>query len=142
MKKMFKTLPLKTNKKLEISDITRDIATVVNESNINNGLVNVWVPHTTAGLTVNEHDPDLWNDILSTMMNIVPPKANYHHNAKYGHLSREQNAHAHILSCIIKPSLSIPLNEGEMVLGTWQSILFFEFDGPRNRLLQIQILGE
>ena len=71
---MFKTLLLKTNKKLEISDITRDIVTVVNESNINNGLVNVWVPHTTAGLTVNEHDPDLWNDILSTMMNIVPPK--------------------------------------------------------------------
>ncbi len=74
MKKMFKTLLLKTNKKLEISDITRDIVTIVNESNINNGLVNIWVPHTTAGLTVNEHDPYLWNDILSTMMNIVSPK--------------------------------------------------------------------
>lgn len=142
MKKMFKTLLLKTNKKLEISDITRDIVTIVNESNINNGLVNIWVPHTTAGLTVNEYDPDLWNDILSTMMNIVPPNGTYHHNAKYRHLSREQNAHAHILSSIIKPSLSIPLNEGEMILGTWQSILFFEFDGPRNRSLQIQILGE
>ena len=139
---MFKTLPLKTKKKFEISDITRDVVTVVNESNINNGLVNVWVPHTTAGLTVNEYDPDLWNDILSTFIKMVPLKANYHHNAKYSHLSREQNAHAHILSCIIKSSLSIPLKEGKMVLGTWQSILFFEFDGLHNRSLQIQILGE
>jgi len=142
MKKMFKTLPLKTKKKLEISDITQDIVTVVNNSNIANGLVNMWIPHTTAGLMVNEHDPDLWNDILSTMLKMVPLKANYHHNAKYGHLSREQNAHAHILSCLISPSLSIPLKEGRMILGTWQAILFFELDGPRNRSLHIQILGE
>ena len=139
---MFKTLSLKTTKKFEISDITRKIVIVVTESNINNGLVNVLVPHTTAGLTINEHDHDLWKDIQSAMMKIVPLKANYHHNAKYGHLSREQNAQAHILSCIIQSSLSIPLKERKMILGTWQSILFFEFDGPRNRSLQVQILGE
>jgi secondary thiamine-phosphate synthase enzyme len=136
-KKMFKTLPLKTKKKFEISDITRDVVTVVNESDINNGLVNMWVSYTTAGLTVNEPDPDLWNDILSTFIKMVPLKANYHHNAKYSHLSLEQNAH--ILSCINKSSLSIPLKEGKMVLGTWQSILFFEFDGPRTRSLRINI---
>ncbi len=142
MKSFFKTLSLKTAKKFEISDITRNIIIVVTTSKIINGLVNVWVPHTTAGLTVNENDHDLWKDILSAMMKIIPLKANYHHNAKYSHLSREQNAHAHILSCIIKSSLSIPLKEGKMVLGTWQSILFFEFDGPRTRSLQIQILGK
>jgi secondary thiamine-phosphate synthase enzyme len=142
MKSFFKTLSLKTTKKFEISDITRNIIIVVTKSKITNGLVNVWVPHTTAGLIVNENDHDLWKDILSAMMKIIPLKANYHHNAKYSHLSREQNAHAHILSCIIKSSLSIPLKEGKMVLGTWQSILFFEFDGPRTRSLQIQILGK
>ena len=142
MKTVFKTLHLKTKKKLEISDITQTIIPLVHESQITNGLINIWIPHTTAGLTVNEHDPDLWNDMLSTMVKLVPLKAHYSHNAKYGPLSREQNAHAHILSSLMKPSLSIPLTGGEMILGTWQSILLVELDGPRNRSLHIQILGD
>lgn len=142
MKNVLKTIALRTGKRLEISDVSRDVRKVVDGSGIKNGLVNVWIPHTTAGLAVNEHDPDLWDDILSTMTKLVPIEASYRHNAKYWSLSREQNAHAHILDCMIKPDLTIPLKEGKMVLGTWQSILFIELDGPRNRSLHVQVLGE
>ena len=109
MKTVLKNIALRTGKRLEISDVSRDVRKVVDGSGIKNGLVNVWIPHTTAGLAVNEHDPDLWDDILSTMTKLVPIEASYRHNAKYWSLSREQNAHAHILDCMIKPDLTIPL---------------------------------
>ena len=142
MKQIIQTLPLKTKKKVAITDITHNITAIIKKNTIVNGLVTLWVPHTTAGITVNEHDPDLWTDMLSTMLTLVPIKANYRHNAKYGSLSSEQNAHAHILTSMIKPSMSVPLKNGEMVLGTWQSILFVELDGPRHRSIYVQILGE
>jgi len=87
-------ISLKTEKKLKILDVTEDVHKVIKESGVERSLVNLWITHTTAALAVNEHDIDLWQDILSAMTRLVPVKADYRHNAKYGRSSGEQNAHA------------------------------------------------
>lgn len=135
-------VPVRTGKKLEIQDVTNNIDEIIEESGVKDGLVNLWVPHSTAALAVNEHDTDLWEDILSNMGRLVPVKGDYRHNAKYGWSPHEQNAHAHILNCLIKPDVTIPLQGGRMQLGTWQSILFIELDGPRSRSIRVQVMGE
>ncbi|MBS7635280.1 secondary thiamine-phosphate synthase enzyme YjbQ [Candidatus Bathyarchaeota archaeon] len=135
-------LSVQSRRKIEIIDVTSRVDEAVKKSGIKDGLVNVWVPHTTASLAVNEHDTDLWEDILTTMERIVPIKGFYHHNAKYGWIPQEQNAHAHILNCLIKPSVTLPLENGRIALGTWQSILFIEMDGPQTRRVHVYVLGE
>ncbi|MEM2915584.1 MAG: secondary thiamine-phosphate synthase enzyme YjbQ [Candidatus Bathyarchaeia archaeon] len=131
-----------TRKKMEVLNVTGKISEIIEKSKIKNGLVNIWVPHATATIAVNEHDTDLWEDVLTAMERLVPTKADYRHNSKYGWNPLEQNAHAHILNCLIKPNVVIPLEEGKMQLGTWQSILFIEMDGPRTRSIYVQIIGE
>jgi len=133
---------VKSKKKMEVLDVTSKVSEVVNRSGIKNGLANIWVPHTTAAITVNEHDLDLWEDILATMERLVPIKGSYHHNAKYGWIPSEQNAHAHILNCLIKPNVTLPIENGRILLGTWQSILFIEMDGPQTRRVQVHVMGE
>jgi len=142
MKFYSRDLRVSTHKRIEILDITGDIRRTVEESGIKNGLVNLWVPHATAAIAVNEHDTDLWEDIINALQKIAPIKGDYRHNAKYRWSMGEQNAHAHILNCLIKPGISIPLENGRMLLGTWQSILFIEMDGSRSRRVHVQIMGE
>jgi secondary thiamine-phosphate synthase enzyme len=131
-----------TQRRMEVLDITDKVRRAVEESGIRDGLVNLCIPHTTAAIAVNEHDTDLWEDILTTFERLVPIKADYRHNAKYGWSSREQNAHAHILNCLIKPNVTVPLKNGRIQLGTWQSILFIEMDGSRTRTVHVQVIGE
>ena len=133
---------LSTSRRMEILDITDKVYNAVARSGIRNGLVNLWVPHSTAAIAVNEHDTDLWDDILKVLQKIAPLKDKYKHNAKYSWSLREQNAHAHILNCLIKPGVSIPLEDGRLLLGTWQSILFIEMDGSRSRKVHVQVMGE
>ena len=133
---------LSTQKRIEVLEITDQVRKIVEESGVENGLVTLWVPHTTAAIAVNEHDTELWEDILAAFERLVPVKGDYRHNAKYGWSPGEQNAHAHILNCLIKPNVTIPVREGRMQLGTWQSILFIEMDGPRTRSIHVQVLGE
>jgi len=135
-------LRISTRKRMEILDITEDVHRIVMKSGIKNGLVNLWVPHATAAIAVNEHDTDLWEDIMNILQKIAPLKGDYRHNAKYRWSVGEQNAHAHILNCLIKPGVSIPLENGRMHLGTWQSILFIEMDGSRSRRVHVQVMGE
>jgi len=142
MKFHFGEVHFRTRKRTEILDITENVRRVVEESGVKNGLVNVWVPHATAALAVNERDPDLWEDILASFEKLVPLKADYRHNAKYGWTPSEQNAHAHILNCMVKPDVTIHLKNGMMQLGTWQSILLIEMDGSRTRTVQVQVMGE
>ncbi len=127
---------------MEIQDITGSAAKIVEESKVVNGLVNLWVPHATAAIAVNERDEDLWDDILVAFERLAPIEGNYRHNTKYQWMDSEQNAHAHILNCLIKPNVTVPLENGRMQLGTWQSVLFIEMDGPRTRHVQVQVLGE
>ena len=135
-------LRISTRKRMEILDITEDVHRIVMKSGIKNGLVNLWVPHATAAIAVNEHDTDLWEDIMNILQKIAPLKGDYRHNAKYRWSVGEQNAHAHILNCLIKPGVSIPLENGRMHLGTWQSILFIEMNGSRSRRVHVQVMGE
>jgi len=136
------TFSLRTREKLEIIDVSERVSAIVSDSGIENGLVNVWTVHTTAALAVNENDTSLLEDILSTFTRLIPIESEYHHNLKYKWFSGEQNAHAHILNCLIKSYTAIPLRNKRMALGTWQSILFIELDGPRARSVDIQVMGE
>lgn len=133
---------VQSRKRMEIINVTSKVSGIVERAGIKNGFVNLWVPHTTAAIAINEHDPDLWEDILAAMERLVPLRGDYRHNAKYGWMPSEQNAHAHILNCLIKPSVTIPVEDCRIMLGTWQSILFIEMDGPQTRTVQVHIIGE
>jgi len=115
-------------------DITSRVEEIVRKENIKEGVVHIFIPHTTAAVTVNEnYDPSVVRDILNTLEKIIPVGASYTH--------REGNAHAHIKASIIGSSRSIPVEGGRLSLGTWQGIFFCEFDGPRNREVWISITG-
>ncbi|HCX03708.1 MAG TPA: hypothetical protein DHM42_04415 [Clostridiales bacterium] len=126
-------LKIDTSKREEFKDITNEIDEIVKNSGIDKGIVNVFVQHTTAGITINENaDPDVVRDMLSTFDKIVPFEDNYKHY--------EGNSHAHIKASMLGSSVSIPIEEGKMILGTWQGIYFCEFDGPRNRKVVVSII--
>ena len=116
-------------------DITREIEKIVSESNIQNGVCRLFIPHTTAGITINENaDPSVKNDIVNYLAKLIPQRAGFRHI--------EGNSDAHIKSTLVGPSLEILIHNKKLILGTWQGIMFAEFDGPRNRKLHVQIQGE
>jgi secondary thiamine-phosphate synthase enzyme len=116
-------------------DITREVEAVISDSDIENGVCKLFVPHTTAAITINENaDPDVKIDIINFLRQLIPKNADFRHG--------EGNSDAHIKSTIVGPSLEILINKKRLVLGTWQGIMFSEFDGPRNRKLHIQLQGE
>jgi secondary thiamine-phosphate synthase enzyme len=126
-------LKIDTIKREEFKDITNEIDEIVKNSGIDEGIANVFVQHTTAGITINENaDPDVVRDMLSTFDKIVPFEDNYKHY--------EGNSHAHIKASMLGSSVSIPIEQGKMTLGTWQGIYFCEFDGPRNRKVVVSIM--
>lgn len=118
-------LRIETKKRTEVIDLTEKIKNVVKEWQ-RSGLINIFCPHTTAGLTIQEnYDPSVKEDILLTLEKLVPK------NYSYRHL--EGNADAHIKSVLCGVSLNIPVEDGKLLLGRWQGILFLELDGPRER---------
>ncbi len=130
---MMKEISVKTSARVELIDITHLVEKAVLESKVKSGLCTVYVPHTTAAVTINENaDPSVRRDITSELNKIVPFDNNYSH--------LEGNAAAHIKASIIGPSETILVNGGSLVLGTWQGIYFCEFDGPRNRKVIIKII--
>ncbi len=133
---------IRTKSRLEVVDVTRQVRSLVAKSGVHEGIVNLWLGHTTAGITVNEADPDLWEDLLETLSRLVPVDAHYRHNAKYAGLPREQNAHAHIVSMVMQPEVTVPVSRGDLMLGTWQSILLVELDGPRTRRILTTVVGD
>lgn len=123
---MIKTLNIKSKSKTEFIDITEDIREFIKESGIEHGICYVYVPHTTAGLTINEGaDPSVKKDIIATLNRLIPFEWDYQH--------LEGNSAAHIKSTIVGVSLFIIIEDGKPMLGTWQSVYFCEFDGPRHR---------
>jgi secondary thiamine-phosphate synthase enzyme len=130
---MTKEISVKTSSRVELIDITHLVEKVVSESKIKSGLCIIYVPHTTAAVTINENaDPSVRRDIIAELNKIVPFDDNYSH--------LEGNAAAHIKASIIGPSETILVNGGSLVLGTWQGIYFCEFDGPRNRKVMTKII--
>lgn len=129
------TLDIKTSSKVELKDITREVRAAIKRSKVKQGLCTVFVPHTTAGVSINENaDPSVKSDIIMETNKIIPLSDGYAH--------AEGNSAAHIKSSLFGPSLTIIIENNEPVLGTWQGILFCEFDGPRNRKCYIQIVGK
>jgi len=130
---MLKEITIKTNTQTQILDITAQAQKIVEESGITEGLCCVFIPHTTAGVTINENaDPSVKQDILMELNKIIP------FNDNYSHL--EGNSAAHIKASIIGSSVNIPVKNNNLLLGTWQGICFCEFDGPRTRKFFIKIV--
>jgi secondary thiamine-phosphate synthase enzyme len=127
---------ISTNKSEELIDITDEIEGIISRANVEDGIVHIFIPHATAGIILNESaDPNIKTDFLNALERAIPKRANYLHDRI------DRNASAHIRSAIVGSSLTIPLKNGRMVLGTWQSIMFCEFDGPRaTRRIIVQIL--
>ena len=130
---MLKKIAVQTNTQTQIIDITAQIQKVVRESGISEGLCCVFVPHTTAGVTINENaDPSVKHDIIMELNKVIPL------NDHYGHL--EGNSAAHIKASIIGSSVNVPVENNNLLLGTWQGICFCEFDGPRKRKVYVKII--
>jgi secondary thiamine-phosphate synthase enzyme len=128
----FMILSVKSQKRTQFIDITSDINYLIQNSGIDQGLCMVFVPHTTAAVTINENaDPSVKSDILMTLNQIIPWEADYRH--------LEGNSPAHIKSTLVGSSELIAIENGRLALGTWQGIFFCEFDGPRNRKVNVRI---
>ena len=127
------TISVSTKGRFDFVEITHQIREVVRESGVKNGICVVYAPHTTAGITINEGaDFSVRKDILKELDKIIPLDDNYSH--------LEGNSAAHIKSSIIGCSEQLIIENGDLVLGTWQSLYFCEFDGPRNRKVYVKII--
>ena len=127
---------IQTSDRDEMIDITAEVAAAVAESGVRDGLVTVFVSHTTAGVTINENaDPDVIHDVLAALDKAVPWSQRFYRHG-------EGNSAAHVKSSMVGSSAAVPLVDGKMQFGTWQSIFFCEFDGPRTRKVMVQVMGE
>lgn len=129
---MTKTIPISTGSRTEFVDVTGKVRQVVKESGVKDGTCTVYVPHTTAAVTINENaDPSVRRDVLASLNKLIPFDADYSHS--------EGNSAAHIKASIIGSSETIIVVDGRLALGTWQGIYYCEFDGPRRRTLLVQV---
>ena len=132
---MIKSISIKTGSRTEFVNITSDVQSVVHESGVTNGVCYIYVPHTTAGVTINERaDPSVVKDILSTLNKQIPHSAHYLHS--------EGNSDAHIKTSLVGSSEAVIIEKGKLLLGTWQAIFFCEFDGARNRKVTVKVMSD
>jgi len=131
---MLATLEIKTTGKTELVDLTAQIQQAVGESGVLEGLCQVYVPHTTAGVTINENaDPSVAADILMVLNRLISDREPYRH--------LEGNSPAHIKASLVGPQVFVPISRGRLLLGTWQGIFFCEFDGPRHRRVHVKVIA-
>ncbi|HPG39170.1 MAG TPA: secondary thiamine-phosphate synthase enzyme YjbQ [bacterium] len=124
---------IQTNSTVQFLRLDSQIDQVIRESGVKNGICVVFVPHTTAGVTINENaDPDVVRDMVMELNKVIPAADGYRHS--------EGNSAAHIKSTLVGPSLSLIIENGRVIFGTWQSVYFCEFDGPRNRSVFIKVI--
>ncbi len=127
------TVGIATRSRTEAVDITRQIQDIVSKSTTKSGVAVVCSAHTTAGVSINENaDPDVMSDIMDTLGRLVPRTGPYAH--------AEGNSDAHVKSSLVGHSVTVPVEDGRLVLGTWQGVYFCEFDGPRRRRVLVQLL--
>ena len=132
---MIHKLDIKTNSRVEFQDISRKVGDTVAASGVKNGVCYVYSKHTTAGITVNENaDPDVVTDIIEQLDVMVPQHNRYRHS--------EGNSPAHIKASLMGDSETLFIEDGRIVLGTWQGIFFCEFDGPRSRVVLVKIVAD
>ncbi len=129
------SINVKTGSRSEMVDITTAVQKAVTDGGLKDGICTVYVPHTTAGVTINEGaDPAVCHDIVTKLNELVPPHAGYRH--------MEGNADSHIKASMMGSSAAVIVEKGRLVLGTWQKIFFCEFDGPRSRKVYVKIQGD
>ncbi len=141
----FNEVTLQTGDGIQIYNLTESLTEEVKNSGIKAGMVNVISRHTTTALTVNEYEPRLLDDLRSFLQEIAPADRPYKHNdihLRDCHSDEPKNAHSHILAMLLSSNESIPLVNGDLLLGKWQSVLLFELDGPKQRKVGVQIMGE
>jgi secondary thiamine-phosphate synthase enzyme len=137
MKNFVKSITLSTKAKYELIDLTETIEEIVANSHVAKGLCLVHASHATAAIICNEHESGLIQDILRKVMEIFPPSAGYMHDRI------DDNASSHIASALIGASRTFPIEDGQLVRGTWQNIFLLELDGPRSRrTINVHIMGE
>ncbi len=130
---MIREISIETSSRVELLDITHLVQEVVSKSAVKSGICCVYVPHTTAGITINENaDPSVRKDIIKELNKIIPFADNYSHS--------EGNSAAHIKASLIGFSQNVFFENKKLVLGTWQGVYFCEFDGPRNRRIYVKII--
>lgn len=128
-------MEVSTKSRGQLLDVTGKVEETVKKSGVKNGMVHLFVPHTTAGILINEnYDPSVARDILTELEKIAPRDGRYHHT--------EGNADSHIKTALIGSSTFVPVQGGKLALGTWQGIFLCEFDGPRRRKVLAQVMGE
>jgi len=131
----YQEIPLRTRSRAEMVDITGHLARLLQESRVGDGVMIVFVPHTTAAVTVNENaDPSVQHDILADLGRLVPPRGSYRHT--------EGNSDAHIKAALLGSSQTLLVQGGRIALGTWQGVYFCEFDGPRSRKVWVKIIPD
>ena len=132
---MLNRINIRTESRVEFQDITPRVKDAVTKSFIKSGICHVITLHTTAGITVNENaDPDVVKDMITWLDSVAPQHAHYRH--------REGNSPAHIKASIVGNSATLIIEDGSLLLGTWQGIFFCEFDGPRNRTLLVRVMPD
>ena len=124
----------------DIIDITAHVKNVVRESNINKGIIHLFVQHSTAALTTIEYEPGVLSDLRRALSVLAPNSADYAHNARWG----DGNGRSHVKGALVGPSLTVPIKESELTLGTWQQIVLLELDtqAPRSREITCTAIGD
>lgn len=132
---MIQTFQVRTSKQTEFIDITRSVQEAVKKTGVEEGICFIFIPHTTAAVTINENaDPSVSQDIVMELNKVVPFQNRYQH--------LEGNSPAHIKASLIGCSQSVFVESGKLTLGTWQGIFFCEFDGPRNRKVYVKVISD
>ena len=135
----FEELRIGTPEREVLIEITNEIKKIVRSSNINEGVCRVFIPHTTAGITINENaDRSVMKDVVNYLNKLIPKGGSLGYNFKH----MEGNSDAHIKCSLTGQSIDLIVHEGRIMLGTWQGIMLAEYDGPRNRKVYVQIEGE
>lgn len=139
MKVLNETIRFSTGGDGTVRDITQQVENILDAAGIIEGMVNVFVPGSTAGITTVEYEPGLIRDLPEFFEKIVPSGVSYHHDKTWG----DGNGFSHVRAALVGPSLTLPVTEGKMVRGTWQQIVFLDFDNrARNRTVHVNIVGE
>ncbi|HID43464.1 MAG TPA: YjbQ family protein [Archaeoglobaceae archaeon] len=128
-------IEIRTKNRIEIVDITSQVREKIRKSGVNEGIALVYSKHTTTAITINENESGLKEDIIKCIKNLIPSSAGYSHDRI------DNNADSHLRAILIGNSVAVPVTDGNPELGTWQSILFIELDGPRSRRVGVKVVG-
>ncbi|UCH71857.1 MAG: YjbQ family protein [Thermoplasmatales archaeon] len=135
----YNEIDIQTGGEVDIVDITSNVQDVINNSKIKNGIACIFVPGSTGTITTVEHEPGLMHDIPESLEKIAPKNKYYKHHETW----HDDNGHSHVRASLMGPGITVPIKDGKVIHGTWQQIVFVEFDTrPRNRNIIVQIVGE